>query len=134
MTVVAKRQGILWSMFYINSLMTFYDFKFPIRFLCTIKDVQISYILLSSSSEYFVLQLTAKMKSNFKVPWHLACGFALFWIILFFAVVIPLFYRLPTALTMEDAKKNEFIHQLMILLPIEQSSTSKDRVFFLFFR
>lgn len=119
---MAKRQGILRSMFYINGFMSFYDFIFSIRFLCTIKDFLISYILLSSYLEYVgfsqvnsedllktLLAITVKMKSNFKVPWHLACGFVLFWIILFFAVVIPLFYRLPTALTMEDAKKNEFI-------------------------
>ncbi|XP_033149126.1 endoplasmic reticulum metallopeptidase 1-like [Drosophila busckii] len=44
-----------------------------------------------------------------KVPWCYANGFLLFWGLLFFAVVIPLFNRLPTANTMEDAKKNVFI-------------------------
>ncbi|XP_062133874.1 LOW QUALITY PROTEIN: endoplasmic reticulum metallopeptidase 1-like [Drosophila sulfurigaster albostrigata] len=33
----------------------------------------------------------------------------LFWVILFFAVVIPLFYRLPKAKMMEDSDKNVFI-------------------------
>lgn len=49
------------------------------------------------------------MKTNFKVPWYFACGFVLFWSLLFFAVVIPLFYRLPTALTKEDVSRNVFI-------------------------
>ncbi|KAH8416046.1 hypothetical protein KR222_007212, partial [Zaprionus bogoriensis] len=44
-----------------------------------------------------------------KVPWYFASGFLLFWLLLFFAVVIPFFYRLPTALTMEDAENHVFI-------------------------
>ncbi|ALC42476.1 CG10073, partial [Drosophila busckii] len=50
-----------------------------------------------------------KQQPAAKVPWYFANGFLLFWGLLFFAVVIPLFYRLPTANTMEDAKKNVFI-------------------------
>ncbi|XP_030081306.1 endoplasmic reticulum metallopeptidase 1-like [Drosophila hydei] len=44
-----------------------------------------------------------------KIPWYFANGFLLFWALLFFAIVIPFFYRLPTALTDEDASRNEFI-------------------------
>lgn len=44
-----------------------------------------------------------------KVPWYFAGGFIIFWILLFFAIVIPFFYRLPTPLTMEDVSKNSFI-------------------------
>ncbi|XP_043072268.1 endoplasmic reticulum metallopeptidase 1 isoform X2 [Drosophila grimshawi] len=50
-----------------------------------------------------------KTKANENIPWYFASGFPLFWGLLFFAVVIPFFYRLPTALTMEDANKNVFI-------------------------
>jgi len=39
----------------------------------------------------------------------LASGFLLFWALLFFAVVIPVFYHLPKGLTMEDASKGLFI-------------------------
>ncbi|XP_017960616.1 endoplasmic reticulum metallopeptidase 1-like [Drosophila navojoa] len=51
----------------------------------------------------------AKNKTDSKLPWYFATGFILFWVLLFFAVVIPFFYRLPTALTLEDAQENEFI-------------------------
>lgn len=51
----------------------------------------------------------AKNKTDSKLPWYFATGFILFWVLLFFAVVIPFFYRLPTALTLEDAQQNEFI-------------------------
>ncbi|KRG04650.1 uncharacterized protein Dmoj_GI26919 [Drosophila mojavensis] len=44
-----------------------------------------------------------------KLPWYYAGGFLLFWGLLFFAVVIPYLYRLPTALTIEDVKSHEFI-------------------------
>ncbi|KAH8371341.1 hypothetical protein KR093_007019, partial [Drosophila rubida] len=44
-----------------------------------------------------------------KLPWFLATSFLLFWGLLFFAVVIPLFYRLPKANMMEDSGKNVFI-------------------------
>ncbi|KAH8297077.1 hypothetical protein KR044_004534, partial [Drosophila immigrans] len=51
----------------------------------------------------------AKKENFLKLPWYYAGGFLVFWGLLFFAVVIPLFYRLPTPLTMEDAKKSVFI-------------------------
>ncbi|KAH8372489.1 hypothetical protein KR093_011713, partial [Drosophila rubida] len=44
-----------------------------------------------------------------EVPWFFAIGFILFWCFLFFGVVIPYFYRLPTAVTLEDNGKNVFI-------------------------
>ncbi|XP_034475999.1 endoplasmic reticulum metallopeptidase 1-like [Drosophila innubila] len=44
-----------------------------------------------------------------KLPWYYSGGFLMFWGLLFFAIVIPLFYRLPNAMTMEDANKNVFI-------------------------
>ncbi|KAH8418651.1 hypothetical protein KR222_008448, partial [Zaprionus bogoriensis] len=48
-------------------------------------------------------------ESNAKAPWYFGIGFLLFWILLFFAVVIPLFYRLPNALSIDDAKSSEFV-------------------------
>ncbi|XP_017025012.1 endoplasmic reticulum metallopeptidase 1-like [Drosophila kikkawai] len=50
-----------------------------------------------------------KQEQNIRGPWYLASGFLLFWALLFFAVVHPLFYRLPTGLTIEDAGKGVFI-------------------------
>ncbi|XP_030081372.1 endoplasmic reticulum metallopeptidase 1-like [Drosophila hydei] len=48
-------------------------------------------------------------KSAPKIPWYFATGFLVFWGLLFFAVVIPFYNRLPTALTLEDANENVFI-------------------------
>uniref|UniRef100_A0A6P4EJ56 FXNA-like protease n=1 Tax=Drosophila rhopaloa TaxID=1041015 RepID=A0A6P4EJ56_DRORH len=42
-------------------------------------------------------------------PWYLTSGFILFWAFLFLAVVVPLFYRLPPANTLEDVSKGIFI-------------------------
>ncbi|XP_016953643.2 endoplasmic reticulum metallopeptidase 1 isoform X1 [Drosophila biarmipes] len=50
-----------------------------------------------------------RQELNFRGPWYLASGFLLFWALLFFAVVIPLFYHLPKGLTLEDASKGVFI-------------------------
>nr|XP_017000980.2 endoplasmic reticulum metallopeptidase 1-like [Drosophila takahashii] len=44
-----------------------------------------------------------------KIPWYMAGGFVLFWASLFLAVVVPLFYRLPQANTLEDVGKGVFI-------------------------
>ncbi|XP_034109506.1 endoplasmic reticulum metallopeptidase 1-like [Drosophila albomicans] len=52
---------------------------------------------------------TTAKKVDGKLSWYFAGGFVAFWSLLFFAVVIPLFYRLPTPLTMQDAGKNVFI-------------------------
>ncbi|KAH8372469.1 hypothetical protein KR093_011684, partial [Drosophila rubida] len=48
-------------------------------------------------------------KTHGKLSWHFAGAFVVFWAVLFFAIVIPLFYRLPTPLTLEHAEKNVFI-------------------------
>ncbi|KAH8400839.1 hypothetical protein KR009_001396 [Drosophila setifemur] len=52
---------------------------------------------------------TKNQQENWRGPWYLAHGFLLFWVLLFFAVVVPLFYRLPNGLTIEDAGKGVFI-------------------------
>ncbi|KAH8270871.1 hypothetical protein KR018_008083, partial [Drosophila ironensis] len=45
-----------------------------------------------------------------KIPWFVSGGFVLIWLSLFLGVVIPLFYRLPEANTLEDVGKgNIFI-------------------------
>ncbi|XP_017864629.1 PREDICTED: endoplasmic reticulum metallopeptidase 1-like [Drosophila arizonae] len=64
--------------------------------------------LLISESEGTGSKILTK-KSTSKVPWYLATGFLLFWGLLFFAIVIPFFNRLPTARTLDDADKNVFI-------------------------
>lgn len=48
-------------------------------------------------------------KPNARAAWYFGIGFLLFWVLLFFAIVIPLFYRLPTALDVEDGKAGDFI-------------------------
>ncbi|XP_034110822.1 endoplasmic reticulum metallopeptidase 1-like [Drosophila albomicans] len=50
-----------------------------------------------------------KVSRNAKLPWYFATGFLMFWGLLFFAVVLPYFYRLPTPLTLEDVGNNVFI-------------------------
>ncbi|XP_034480031.1 endoplasmic reticulum metallopeptidase 1-like isoform X2 [Drosophila innubila] len=47
--------------------------------------------------------------NSVNAPWYFGTGFILFWMLLFFAVVIPLFYRLPLALIVEDGNDGEFI-------------------------
>ncbi|KAM8714030.1 hypothetical protein ACLKA7_014223 [Drosophila subpalustris] len=59
---------------------------------------------IAESTEYL-----CKKDKKTKLPWYFASGFLLFWALLFFAVVIPFLYRLPTALTMEDEHRNVFI-------------------------
>ncbi|XP_034109174.1 endoplasmic reticulum metallopeptidase 1-like [Drosophila albomicans] len=48
-------------------------------------------------------------KDATKAPWYFGTGFIIFWMLLFFAVVIPLFYRLPAALSIDDGQTGEFI-------------------------
>ncbi|KAH8371342.1 hypothetical protein KR093_007018, partial [Drosophila rubida] len=48
-------------------------------------------------------------KGKGNLSWLFASTSLLFWGLLFFAVVIPLFYRLPKANMMEDSGKNAFI-------------------------
>ncbi|XP_034476025.1 endoplasmic reticulum metallopeptidase 1-like [Drosophila innubila] len=52
---------------------------------------------------------TPRPSSTPRSPWYCGVAFLLFWIILFFAIVIPLFYRLPPVLTVEDSGKGAFI-------------------------
>ncbi|KAH8415787.1 hypothetical protein KR222_000951, partial [Zaprionus bogoriensis] len=53
--------------------------------------------------------ISAESAKSGKLSCFFASGFILFWGLLFFAVVIPFFYRLPTARTTEDADSNVFI-------------------------
>lgn len=68
-----------------------------------------TFILQISDESVESPQNVGKKDTNSKLPWYFASGFLVFWGLLFFAVVIPFFYRLPTPLTLEDAKKNVFI-------------------------
>ncbi|XP_033149125.1 endoplasmic reticulum metallopeptidase 1-like [Drosophila busckii] len=54
-------------------------------------------------------KIVVKKQPAAKVPWYFASGFLFFWGLLFFAIVIPRFYKLPQANTMEDVKKGVFI-------------------------
>lgn len=49
------------------------------------------------------------LEASEKGPWYFGTGFLLFWVLLFFAVVIPLFHRLPTVLSTENAESGDFI-------------------------
>ncbi|XP_034130769.1 endoplasmic reticulum metallopeptidase 1 isoform X1 [Drosophila guanche] len=51
----------------------------------------------------------SKEKQHSQGPWYMASGYLLFWLLLFLSVVVPLFYRLPTALTIEDVPSGLFI-------------------------
>jgi len=46
-----------------------------------------------------------------RLPWYYAPSFLLLWVALFFAVVLPLFYRLPERITIADEplKPGEFV-------------------------
>ncbi|XP_017839199.1 endoplasmic reticulum metallopeptidase 1 [Drosophila busckii] len=48
---------------------------------------------------------------NSKIDWYYAPGFLLFWLALFFAVVVPLFNKLPDSVTIAEESKrpNEFV-------------------------
>lgn len=48
---------------------------------------------------------SAKDKGS-KVGWYYAPAFLLFWFVLFFAVVLPIFLHLPNGLTVENEKQN----------------------------
>ncbi|EDW60407.1 endoplasmic reticulum metallopeptidase 1 [Drosophila virilis] len=65
--------------------------------------------LISEENGNVLSKDLARKDINVRPPWYFGTGFLLFWVLLFFAVVIPLFYRLPTALTIEDDNKGEFI-------------------------
>ncbi|KAH8290310.1 hypothetical protein KR054_001806, partial [Drosophila jambulina] len=44
-----------------------------------------------------------------RTPWYVAGGFVLVWVSLFLGIVVPLFYRLPSANTLDDVGKGVFI-------------------------
>ncbi|XP_017068761.1 endoplasmic reticulum metallopeptidase 1 [Drosophila eugracilis] len=46
--------------------------------------------------------LSKKKELRRRLPWYYAPSFLLLWVVLFFAVVLPLFYRLPNRLTLAD--------------------------------
>ncbi|XP_065719447.2 endoplasmic reticulum metallopeptidase 1-like [Drosophila suzukii] len=73
------------------------------------KDKLISDEPIESDRESASCKNVRKQELYLRGPWYLASGFLLFWALLFFAVVIPLFYHLPKGLTMEDASKGLFI-------------------------
>ncbi|XP_050327626.1 endoplasmic reticulum metallopeptidase 1-like isoform X1 [Bactrocera neohumeralis] len=56
-------------------------------------------------------EMTYHKKPTSKVPWYLAPAFMIFWLVLIFAVVIPVFFSLPTGLTItnESSHPNSFI-------------------------
>ncbi|CAD7014592.1 unnamed protein product [Ceratitis capitata] len=51
-------------------------------------------------------EMTYHKKQASKVPWYFAPPFLLFWLALIFAVVIPIFFSLPTGLTIENEASN----------------------------
>ncbi|XP_060659830.1 endoplasmic reticulum metallopeptidase 1-like [Drosophila nasuta] len=62
-----------------------------------------------ADAEKLIVRGASNGTGNKKLPWFLATSYLLFWGVLFFAVVIPLFYRLPKAKTIEEAASNVFI-------------------------
>ncbi|XP_037717354.1 endoplasmic reticulum metallopeptidase 1-like isoform X2 [Drosophila subpulchrella] len=58
---------------------------------------------------YHVLSKEKELKR--RLPWYYAPSFLLLWVALFFAVVLPLFYRLPDRITIADEplKPGEFV-------------------------
>ncbi|XP_016978258.2 endoplasmic reticulum metallopeptidase 1-like isoform X1 [Drosophila rhopaloa] len=71
-----------------------------------------------SDTENLVLDKTQFLRKkggrslrNARGPCFLASGFILFWLLLFLAVVVPLFHRVPDPKSVEDASKGVFIAQ-----------------------
>ncbi|XP_039483625.1 endoplasmic reticulum metallopeptidase 1 isoform X2 [Drosophila santomea] len=58
---------------------------------------------------YHVLSKEKELKR--KLPWYYAPSFLLLWVVLFYAIVLPLFYRLPHPITMADEplKPGQFV-------------------------
>lgn len=50
--------------------------------------------------------MTYHKKQTSKVPWYLAPAFLIFWLVLIFTIVIPVFFSLPTGLTIQNEKSN----------------------------
>lgn len=55
--------------------------------------------------------MAKKKELRRRLPWYYAPSFLLLWVVLFYAVVIPLFYKLPERITMaeEVLKPGEFV-------------------------
>ncbi|XP_011190310.2 endoplasmic reticulum metallopeptidase 1 isoform X2 [Zeugodacus cucurbitae] len=51
-------------------------------------------------------EMTYHKKPTSKVPWYFAPAYLLFWLVLLFAVVVPVFFSLPTGLTIQNASLN----------------------------
>ncbi|XP_017150804.1 endoplasmic reticulum metallopeptidase 1-like [Drosophila miranda] len=56
-----------------------------------------------------IAEKVAKLAVKANRPWYFEAGFLLFWATLFLAIVVPLFYRLPTPLTVHDTNQDVFI-------------------------
>ncbi|XP_070069647.1 endoplasmic reticulum metallopeptidase 1-like isoform X2 [Drosophila takahashii] len=65
---------------------------------------------LSSTFKKSGKKLSKRLR-NPRGPCFLASGFYLFWLLLFLAVVVPLFHRVPGPKSIEDASKGVFIAQ-----------------------
>ncbi|XP_041675681.1 endoplasmic reticulum metallopeptidase 1-like [Drosophila eugracilis] len=63
-----------------------------------------------NSASYGTRQLTKRLR-NPRGPCFLASGFFLFWLLLYLAVVVPLFHSVPGPKFVEDASKGVFIAQ-----------------------
>nr|NP_725142.3 uncharacterized protein Dmel_CG30049 [Drosophila melanogaster]AAM68673.3 uncharacterized protein Dmel_CG30049 [Drosophila melanogaster] len=63
----------------------------------------------SDTALYHVLSKEKKLKR--RLPWYYAPSFLLLWVALFYAIVLPLFYRLPDRVTMADEplKPGQFV-------------------------
>ncbi|XP_016981262.1 endoplasmic reticulum metallopeptidase 1 [Drosophila rhopaloa] len=55
--------------------------------------------------------LSKEKKLRRRLPWYYAPSFLLLWVVLFYAIVLPLFYRLPDRITIADEplKPGEFV-------------------------
>nr|XP_014096897.2 endoplasmic reticulum metallopeptidase 1-like isoform X1 [Bactrocera oleae] len=51
-------------------------------------------------------EMTYHKKQTSKVPWYLAPAFLIFWLVLIFTIVIPVFFSLPTGLTIQNENSN----------------------------
>lgn len=55
--------------------------------------------------------MSKKRESRRRIPWYYAPSFLLLWVVLFYAIVLPLFGRLPDRITIADEplKPGEFV-------------------------
>ncbi|EDW72286.1 uncharacterized protein Dwil_GK20846 [Drosophila willistoni] len=73
------------------------------------KDKLINDESIEEGSTTSITKKVAKVVVKSQLPWYFGTGSLLFWGLLFFSIVIPLFYRLPTPLTINDSNKGVFI-------------------------